>query len=114
MAIESHPARAGRSVTGHAGSVPGNGPFMRVTLHVSEGWILEASYETYQCPACHDCGRAVCELSRGTTVERAGEIRHEHIVEKVGPLPQSRSGCYGLAVLALSDALQRLLKPEDR
>ncbi len=110
MDIDAQIHNTGELVMGHAGNAPGNGPFMRITLRVVTDSILDASYETYQCPACHACGKAVCDLVRGKTIESAKNVRHDNVVELVGPLPQSRSACYGLAVLALSEALDRLSK----
>lgn len=97
-------------VTGHAGNPPGNGPFMRVTLFVADGIVRDAAYETYQCPACHACGKVVCTLAKGKTIAEARVIDYSQVVEHVGPLQQSRKACYSLAVLALSDALDQYEK----
>jgi len=99
---------AERCVTGHAGNQPGNGPFLDMTLHVVGTTVREASYETYQCPGCHACGKAICEMVLGKDVEEAGTIQHDALVSRVGPLPRHRAICYGLALLALDDALRRL------
>ncbi len=94
-----------RIVTGHGGNPPGQGPFMALTLMIQDGVIRKASYETYQCPGTHACGKAICGMVTGRTVEEAGTIRHESLENQVGPLPPHRRHCYGLALLALADAL---------
>lgn len=99
---------AGMQVEGHGGPPPGQGPFMKVTLRVEEGVIREAGYETYQCPACHDCGKALTAMVKGKGLQEAGSVKWEHLVERVGPLPRATRHCYGLALLALADALKKL------
>lgn len=99
-----------RRVTGRGGNPPGQGPFIFISLTLGEGVIREATYETYQCPACHACGRAICELARGRGLQEARKITWDTVAEKVGPLPAAKRQCYSLALLALSDALDLLEK----
>ncbi len=101
-----------RIVTGHGGNPPGQGPFITLRLLIQQRVIEEATYETYQCPGSHACGRALCEMLKGSSVEQARAIRHEALVERVGPLPSHRRHCYGLTLLALADALGKL-KPNE-
>jgi len=96
-----------RMVIGHGGNPPGQGPFITLRLYLKEGLIQEASYETYQCPGCHACGKALCEMVRGMSISQAQAVKHQHVVERVGPLPAHRRHCYGLALLALADALNK-------
>ena len=103
----------GRWLTGHAGNPPGQGPFLRVRIRVEGGVILEAGYETYQCPACHQCGKAVCEMVTGKSVVEAQAISWADVVEKVGPLPRSRKQCHGLAAVALAEALKQVESQAD-
>jgi NifU-like protein involved in Fe-S cluster formation len=100
-------------VTGRGGNPPGQGPFINVTLRVVSGTIAEATFETYQCPGCIACGKAICELVRGKTLEAAGTIRHPELLQVVGPLPKHRQICYGLALVALDDALRQLKSQGD-
>jgi NifU-like protein involved in Fe-S cluster formation len=97
-----------RTVTGRAGNPPGNGPFLHVTLQVSGEIIASASYETYQCPGCHACGKAISVMVAGKRLAQAAEITRPMVVEFVGPLAKHRQICYGLALLALDDALGQL------
>jgi len=94
--------------TGHAGNPPGQGPFMRITLGVAEGVVREAAYETYQCPGCVACGRAIVEMVSGKPLAEASALKYDDLVRRVGPLAKHRQICYGLAVLALSEALKLL------
>lgn len=97
-----------RILTGHAGPPPGQGPFISVKLSILGDLITSAAYETYQCPGCHACGEVLCELAKGKTVTSAREITRSTIAERVGPLPRHRQLCYGLAALALHDALKHV------
>ncbi len=102
------PKTLDQSVSGHGGNPPGQGPFITLRLRVRERMIEDATYETYPCPGCHACGKAICDLVAKKRVEAAEAIRHDHLVERVGPLPSYRRHCYGLALLALADALGHL------
>ncbi len=97
-----------RRVSGLGGNPPGQGPFITLHLRFRDAVIQEATYETYQCPGSHACGRALCEMVKGSTVEQAAAIQHDALVDRVGPLPSHRRHCYGLALLALMDALGQL------
>ena len=97
-------------VHGHGGSLPGQGPFMRVSLEIKAGVIQHASYETYLCPACHHCGKVLCTMVIGHTVVEAEAIDRAGLAATVGPLPRAKAICYSLAVLALADALAKLAK----
>ena len=99
--------QAGRA-TGRSGSSPGSGAFMHLTITVDGGVIREASYETYQCPGCVACGKGICGLALGKTLEEAQCLRHGDIVRVVGPLAKHRQVCYGLALLALNDAIKQV------
>ncbi len=101
------PAALKVTVSGHGVNPPDRGPFINLHLKTREERIQEASYETYPCPGCHACGNGLCEIIAGKLIEEAGSVRREHLVEKVGPLPAHRRHCYGLALLALVDALRK-------
>lgn len=98
----------GCRASGHAGNSPGQGPFIKIHLLVAEGVIREANYETYQCPGCHACGKAIVELVTGKSVDAARTLVHADLVGKVGPLPKHRQICYGLTLLALNSALSKI------
>jgi len=94
-----------RELTGHSGNPPGQGPFITLHLTIAGSRVTAASYETYQCPGCHACGKAICELVAGKTIEEARALKRDDVALLVGPLPKHRQLCYSLAILALSDAL---------
>ena len=81
---------------------------MKVTLRVVDGIVSEASYETYQCPGCVACGKAITGMVAGKSVDAAKGIDHAALLRQVGPLEPHRRICYGLALLALAEALNQL------
>jgi NifU-like protein involved in Fe-S cluster formation len=97
-----------RTIIGHGGNPPGQGPFLDLSLKIQDGRICGASYETYQCPGSHACGKAICEMVTGRSLGEARTLRHDDLVSRVGPLPPHRQHCYGLALVALADALGAL------
>ena len=105
-ALETGPVNV-RQITGHGGNPPGQGPFITVHLALADEEIREASFETYPCPGCQACGKAVCELVRGRSLADARAVNRDAVAGRVGPLERHRQICYGLAVLALSDALRQ-------
>ncbi len=63
---------------------------MRITLAIENGTIREAVYKTYQWPGCVACGKAICELVTGKSLEDSKTITHPVLVERVGPLAPHR------------------------
>lgn len=104
------PSRHDRILTGHGGSPPGAGPFISLQLSLAGDRIQKATYESYPCPGGQACGKAVCELVAGRTLKEAACLRHAELVDQVGPLPRHRRIAYGLALLALQDALSKANK----
>ena len=84
---------ATKRVVGHGGNPPGQGPFMRVTIEVQGGVIGHAAYETYLCPACHACGKALCAMVTGRSVADAKAIDRAALAARVGPLPRAKAIC---------------------
>lgn len=99
-----------RVVCGHAGATPGQGPFISIRLTIVGERVSSATFESYPCPGGHACGKAICELATGLSLAEAGEIKHATLAGRVGPLPRHRQAAYGLALLALSNALSILPK----
>lgn len=111
-AVDVAPDLRPRILAGHAGPPPGQGPYISLKLILIGDRIQAATYETYQCPGCHSCGKAVVELVTGRSVEESRVVNHQAVVDRVGPLPRHRRHCYALSVLALSDALDAFGREE--
>jgi len=96
-------------VAGRAGKPAGQGPYMEVMLLSDDGvTIRDAKYRTYGCPACIACGSAVCEIAKGRCLAEARGLTANDLVPRVGKLPTAKRHCYGLAIGALNDALDKL------
>lgn len=59
---------------------------MKIALHELDGSVMEATYETYQYPDCHACGKALCDMVAGKSLDHARTIKHSDLLAKVGPL----------------------------
>ncbi|NUM33089.1 MAG: iron-sulfur cluster assembly scaffold protein [Candidatus Brocadiae bacterium] len=99
----------GNIVKGHAGKPPGQGPYIAIYLVVGKDTIEDATFQTYGCPACIACSQAICQMVKGLHCFQIKEIRQEHLLERVGPLPREKRHCASLAIEALKDALQKFL-----
>lgn len=102
------PAAERRTLRGHAGNPPGQGPFLTLEIDIESGRIVSARYETYLCPACHECGKAMCALVEGGAIEDAAGIKWDDLAARVTSTGGQRRSCLGLALLALDDALVKL------
>ena len=106
---EEAPRAVEEWVTGYGWNLPGQGPFKLVCLCLAEGVVRGARCESFECSACHACGKAICRMVHGRTPDEARSITWDLLVQEVGePLPCGKRHCYGLALLALKDALIRL------
>lgn len=86
--------------------VPGEGPYMILTLRIDGDTILEAAYQTYGCPAAMASGSITAQILKGRTVAQAFAVEPKDIHLLLGGLPEGKGHCADLAVEALNDALR--------
>lgn len=98
---------ASPDVEGLAG-VPGEGPYLSLSLNLSEGRVVSTSFATYGCPVARACGSFVSEWVKGKTVEQAGVLTSGDLMLVLGGLPLGKEHCAKLAVDALNDAITKL------
>jgi len=84
---------------------PNQGPFMQVLVKVRSGVIVDASFETYDCPSAIACGEALTEMSKGRTPQDALTITPEQIIDAAGDVPLGKVHCVFMAISALRKAL---------
>ncbi len=111
-----HPRNLGRiddpegygKITGPCGDT------MEVFLRVINGRVAEANFMTDGCGTTIACGSMVTELVKGKSINDAGEITRDVILENLGGLPESEQHCALLAANTLHEALKdyRLLERE--
>lgn len=94
-------------VIGVAG-VPGEGPFLRLSLQLEGGAIADARFETYGCPIAIGCGSWLTGWVKGKTRAQAGVIEAGDLELVLGGLPLGKEHCAQLAVQALKQALTQI------
>ena len=66
-------------MVGKAG-LPGQGPFMFITVRLRDGLIAESNFATYGCPASQACGRFASAWLIGKSLAEAVGLREEDIL----------------------------------
>ena len=95
-------------VKGHAGSPPGQGPFIAIYLAIDKEKIQEATFQTYGCPACIKCSQTICVLAKGLTFAQAQQLNQTTLINEIGQLPRAKRHCFELAITALQNALSKI------
>ena len=91
-------------VVGQEG-IPGEGPFMTMTLKLEGEVVRDARFETYGCPYAVACGSWVTRWVVGRTAEQAQVLEAGDLSTILGGLPLGKEHCASLAVLSLRKAL---------
>jgi nitrogen fixation NifU-like protein len=108
-----HPRNSGRLESPSAGARaenPACGDVMELALRVENGRIQEARFLAKGCVAAVACGSVLTELLQDKTVNQAGEISREDLLESIGGLPPASMHAAHLAIDALRSALQQLTR----
>jgi len=85
---------------------PGEGHFVVVYIKVEEGRIMNASFQTFGCPAAIACGSYVTEHVRGQTTEEAFSLSEKEVLAGLGGLPLGKRKNAGLALAGLHAAIE--------
>ncbi len=93
-------------VVGQAG-VPGEGPYMLMSLKWDGERIVATSFDTYGCPVVRACGSFVSEWAKGKTLEQASVLTASDLMLVMGNLPLGKEHCAKLSVEALLDAVRQ-------
>lgn len=88
------------------GGTPGEGPYVRLHLLVSEGYIRRASYECNGCPSSIAASSVVAQILTGRTLAQASLLEPNDVLLILGGLPQGKEYYAELAVTAITNALQ--------
>ncbi|NDV27899.1 iron-sulfur cluster assembly scaffold protein [Desulfovibrio sp. JC010] len=89
-----------------AGEMQGScGDLIKIFLKIENGTISEASFYTTGCGPSIVSADMACELCTGKTIDQASEIDGEHILQRLGGLPEDKTHCAHLASSALQEAL---------
>ena len=81
------------------------GDMMEVYLRLDGGRVEAAKFMTDGCGPTLACGNALARLVEGCTLEEAGGVMPEAIVDAIDGLPEEHLHCADLAVATLQNAL---------
>jgi nitrogen fixation NifU-like protein len=85
---------------------PACGDILELAVRVETGRIREIRFRAKGCVPVMACGSLITEMVAGKTLEEAGSIGKEAIVEKIGGLPSASGHAAQLAI----DALRAVVK----
>jgi len=77
------------------------GDILELTLKLEGDRIADIRFRAKGCVPSMACGSAITELAKGQTIEAARQIKREHLLQKVGGLPEASSHAAALAVEVL-------------
>jgi len=109
-----HPRNAGEPSHYNAKGVAGDpnaGPFMVIYLLVADGWIKEAGFQTFGCPAAIAAGSVLTEMVKNHCLEEAHRIDSADVLKRLGGLPLGKRHCSNIAVSALIKAIEEVKPP---
>jgi nitrogen fixation NifU-like protein len=87
---------------------PACGDILKLSMKVRNGHVAEIRFLAKGCVPAMACGSALTELVKGRSVEAAGKLRREELVQAVGGLPEASTHASHLAMDALAAALKQL------
>jgi nitrogen fixation NifU-like protein len=89
---------------------PACGDILKLSLKVSENRISEVGFLAKGCVPAMACASALTELIQGKTIEEAGRLKREELVQRIGGLPPASVHASHLAIEVLTAALNSLLR----
>lgn len=87
---------------------PACGDVLKLTLRIVDRRIAEIRFLAKGCVPTIACASALTQLLRGSTLERAKQLKREEIVSEVGGLPGASIHASHLAMDALAAALKQI------
>jgi nitrogen fixation NifU-like protein len=82
------------------------GDTVEIFLIVRNGQIRSASFQTHGCIYTVACANTVIHMVEGKSLEQAGSVSEEDVVDYLETLPVGERHCAQLVVRALRNALQ--------
>ena len=88
------------------------GDIMKIFLKIDEKTekIKDIKFQTYGCVAAIAASDAMCELTKGKTLQQALKIKFSDIVKELKDLPHVKVHCSVLGTKALKNAIENYCK----
>ena len=104
-----HPRNAGgiKDADGFARIKGPCGDTMYIYLRMDGTRIVDAKFLTDGCGSTIVCGSVVTDVVGGKEIREASRIRHTHVLEALGGLPEADVHCAVLAVNTLREAIKQ-------
>ena len=83
---------------------PGCGDTIWIFIRVTGEHISDISFQACGCPTAIACASVLTEMAAGKHVDKAAEIRDEHVAEALD-LPPDKIECSAIAASALHEAI---------
>ena len=106
-----HPRNAGELTDADARvrvENPACGDILELSIRVGGGRIEEVRFRAKGCVPAMACGSLITEMLAGKTIQGAGAIDKEAVVEEIGGLPEASGHAAQLAVDAMRAVVQKL------
>lgn len=87
---------------------PACGDVLKLTLRIRQGRIEEIRFLAQGCVPAIACASLLTELVQGKTIDEAGRLRREELVQGLGGLPPASAHASHLAMDTLSSAIKTL------
>ena len=102
-----HPSNLGRMSAPDAYAVVrgGCGDTMEIYLRLEGQRVQAATFMTDGCGPSVACGSALTQMVQGLSLEQAGQVRPEDLLETLGGLPEDSLHCAELTVNTLQEAI---------
>jgi nitrogen fixation NifU-like protein len=103
-----HPRNVGEIDNPDAMAVVGDptcGDFIRISIKVNEGRILDFKFLTQGCPGAISTSSIATELAIGKTLEEALKLTDNDVIKAAGGIPARKAHCSLLAIRGLQEAI---------
>jgi nitrogen fixation NifU-like protein len=103
-----HPRNAGPMTAPDAVGVQANpicGDTMKLMLHIRDGRVTDARWQTVGCPPSLAASSVATELATGRTLDEVAALTEEDISNAIGGLPAGKTHASSMAAGALRKAV---------
>jgi len=90
------------------------GDTMQIQLKINDGRIADAKFQAIGCAGAYTSGSALTEMIKGETLEQAGKISEEDIINHLGGIPAPKIHCVRLAKRTLEQTIEQYKQEKSR